>query len=188
MFFIMVLYTTFMLIYQLNNMSLRIPSNQIINKYAVEGKYMFKETQLGYTGYYYEWKGKKYAGEKFNISNPEIIEINPSNLNNLLQKESTYMYGVISKVNLNPISISTFYFDKDTMDNQYRYFTLIKNKNLIKEINKETFEQIKNNPLYSSVSIFYKNGFDDNELERANKVIPGLKTFLNSGYVPGISD
>jgi hypothetical protein len=62
------------------------------------------------------------------------------------------------------------------------------NDNIIKEINEDTFNQIKANPMYVSVSLYYQSNFNENELNKAEEKIPGLKTYINSTYAPGVTD
>ena len=172
-------------------MGLRIPLNQsVTSKYTTGGEYIIESTYNEYKGYYYELNGKIFAGKEFNVNAPILVKLEKDKLNPLLLNSSTFVYGKVSGVNLNNQEPNSYYFNSDTTDNTLRYF-ISKNtvKPLsIKEINIDTFEQFKNNVLYTSVSIYYQGGFNDEELNKAEQILPGIKTYLNTNYVPGIDD
>lgn len=150
---------------------------------------MFADTQNEYMGYYYEFNGKLFAGKEFNISNPEILKINPNNYNKLLGNPLTYVYGIISGNKISSLSnIPSYYFNKDTTNNVFRYFTKKINNNIIKEINEDTFKRIQNDSLYISVSLFYNSNFNENDLKAAEKRIPGITEYINTTYSPGATD
>jgi hypothetical protein len=93
----------------------------------------------------------------------------------------------LSKVKLTDQKIPSFFFKYES---NIRYFTAKFNaKSLIKEINEETFNQIKDNPLYISLPLSYDGGFNDNELNEAENKIPGIKLFINTSYTnPSIEE
>jgi hypothetical protein len=170
-------------------MAIRIPSNITVKSQYTAGKqYMYESTQREYQGYYYEMNGKIFAGKEFSSNAPTLLKITPNNINSLLTSAATYVYGKITGTKI-PISIpSSYYFNPDTTDNIFRYFTKKMNDNIIKEINEDTFNQIKANPMYVSVSLYYQSNFNENELNKAEEKIPGLKTYINSTYTPGVTD
>jgi hypothetical protein len=149
---------------------------------------MFKSTYREYQGYYYKSDGNIYAGKKFDINAPVLIEINSNSVNSLLTNPSTYVYGAVSGVVLNNQEPSSYYFNTDTTNNVDRYFISKFNNNIIKEINQDTYNQFKNDPLYASVSLYYQNNFNESDLNAAEQVIPGLKTYISSTYTPGAND
>ena len=170
-------------------MGLRIPSNKVVNsQYTSGGEYMFESTYRDYQGYYYESNGNKYAGKEFNANAPLLIKINSSNVNTLLTNPSTYVYGAVSGIILNNQEPSSYYFNADTTNNVDRYFISKHNNNIIKEIDQNTYGQFKNDSLYSSVSLYYQNTFKESDLNAAEQVIPGLKTYISSTYTPGAND
>ena len=160
---------------------MRIPANIITeNKYTIGKEYIDKKTHKLYQGYYYELNNKFFAGKEFNNNAPELIKIKSSQVNNLLLQAATYIFGSLSKVKLNDQKIPSFFFKYES---NIRYFTAkFNSKSLIKEISKETFDQIQNDPLYLSVFLSYDGGFSDRELNEAEKKIPGIKTFVNTSY------
>jgi hypothetical protein len=171
-------------------MALRIPSNQIVkSKYTIGKEYMFESTYREYQGYYYELNGKLFAGKEFNNNAPVLVKINSLNNTNLLQTNpSTFVYGIISGIKLDNTKINSYYFNVDTTDNVFRYFIKKVNENIIKEINEDTFNQIQSNPIYLSVSLYYQSGFNENDLNNADKKISGLKEYINTTYAPGVTD
>jgi hypothetical protein len=172
-------------------MGLRIPLNQsVTSKYTAGKEYIIESTYKEYKGYYYELNGKLFAGKEFNVNAPVLVKLEKDKLNPLLLNPSTFVYGKISGINLNNQEPPPYYFNSDTTDNTLRYFI---SKNAIKplsikEINKDTFEQFKDNVLYTSVSIYYQGGFTEDNLNKAEQTLPGIKAYLSSNYVPGIND
>lgn len=164
-------------------MGIRIPSNQIItSKYTSGKEYMFESTYREYQGYYYETNNKTFAGKEFDIDAPTLIPINSTNVNTLLTRAATYVYGKVSNVNIGKISnIKSHIFQ---YEDNIRYFTYQINKKLIKEVNKDSFGSISQNPIYKTISLSYIGGFDDGEVERAELIIPGIKIFTDTLYVP----
>lgn len=162
-------------------MGIRIPQNQIISKYTSGKEYMLIKTQNEYQGYYYELNNKVFAGKTFDPNNPEIIKIKSDKFNKLLSRASTYVYGAISGTKIDSRKITPHFFNYDS---DVRYFSYQNNANLIKEINKDTFDSFKSNSLYVVISLSYKGGFNDQELNEAEKKIPGIRTFINNSYTP----
>jgi hypothetical protein len=163
-------------------MSLKIPQNQIVkSKYTSGHEYVFSSTYKLYQGYYYEMNGKIFAGKEFNINNPELVSIKSTIINTLLTKASTYVYGKISK-NIIPTSVPKPHFFQ--YDSEVRYYSYQTNQNLIKEINEASFNDIQSNPLYKTVFLSFKGGFNKDELAVAEKTIPGITTFTETSYMP----
>lgn len=163
-------------------MALRIPQNQIVtSKYTSGKEFMFNKTYREYIGYYYELNEKLFAGKEFNSTAPELIRINSSKVNSLLTHPTTYIYGKISGIKLNNSTISSFIY---RYDSNIRYFSYQINRNLIKEIDKDTFSNFKlnPNPIYKIISLNYIGGFNDNELKEAEKIIPGITMYINNTY------
>jgi hypothetical protein len=169
-------------------MAIRIPSNITVKSQYTAGKqYMYESTQREYQGYYYEMNGKIFAGKEFNSNAPTLLKITPNNINSLLATAATYVYGKITGTklpsNTQPPSF-LFQYDSET-----RYYSYQINKKLIKEIDKNTFNTFKLNPLYKVISLSYKDGFNKTELEKVEKDIPGITTFVESSYTnPQIED
>jgi len=175
-------------------MAIRIPQNQIQYKYTAGKEYMYKDTYREYQGPYYELNNQLFAGNEFNSNAPILIPTpvvgsNTANgLNSLLTKASTYVYGKISNVQIPNTEITSYYFNVDTTDNVFRYFTKKINENIIKEINEDNFNLIKSNSLYISIRLYYQSNFNENELNEAEKIMSGIKEYINTTYAPGVTD
>lgn len=156
---------------------MKIPANIIKYNYTSGNEYVYILDYKYYQGYYYEINNKFFAGKEFNINSPELVKITNNNANTLLTQASTYVYGFLSKTKLNNNKPASFFYNEKEPN---RYFLSKVNitPTLIKEVNEETFKNFQNDPLYTSVSLSYKGGFNENELNEAEKQMPGLKTFL----------
>jgi hypothetical protein len=169
---------------------MKIPANIVVtSKYTEGGEYIIKSNYNNYQGHYYELSGKAYAGKEFNPEATELIKKQSPNINLLLTSAATFAYGKISKqtTNLQPEPTSYFYNSTPT---DFRYFITKLNvkPSVIKEIDKNTFEQYKDNPVYASVALSYPNKFVESEINKAETTIPGIKTYLSTTYTPGVTD
>lgn len=164
-------------------MGIRIPSNKIQNKYTSGGEFMFKETYREYTGHYYEMNGKSYAGKEFSSSSPELIKMNSPQVNRLLTNPATIIYGKVSNIKIPNSIVPSFVYQASKQTTRFvdRYFTQKSNvvPVIIKEINKETYNNVKNDPIYISIMIKWDNeGSNALTLKNAEKQMPGIKKFL----------
>jgi len=164
---------------------MRIPQNIITdNQYTAGKEFMYVSTYKEYIGYYYIINNKYFTGKTYNSnsSSLELISIkNNKNTNLLLTQASTYIYGLLSKKTLKEISTPKFNSipksDSDTdQEGIETYYTKQLNINpiLIKQIDYNTFQSLKSNILYETVSI----NPDYSNLDEAEKKMPGIKTFL----------
>jgi hypothetical protein len=166
-------------------MSVRIPSNQIVtSKYTAGNEFLIESTNAVYIGYYYELNNNLYSGKSYNEKAPKLIKI--KDRNTLRTNPSTLIYGLISGIKLNSTVPPSFIFQYNS---DTRYFSYQLNKKLIKEIDKDTFTNFQSNPLYTVVSLSYVGGFKDSELKEAEKIIPGITTYVNTSYInPSIEE
>lgn len=168
-------------------MAVRIPQNKIQYNYTSGKEYINEKTHEEYQGHYYKFNGKIFAGKEFNSNAPVLIPIPkdnrnvPLNFNKLLTQAATYVYGRISgkKISGN-IPLSFIY----NYESNIRYFTHHVNKKQIKEISKDTFDSLQNNPnpLYNTIKLNFISGFDELELTTAEQKIPGIREFVNTSY------
>lgn len=170
-------------------MTPKIPSNLTVTKYTIGGEYMYADTYKEYQGYYYEFGNKKYVGKEFSVSAPELIKINSDKISPLLNNPSTFVYGVISNVDLPRSNIFSIPFNSDD-ENVPRedingnplpsfYCRKINEKDIkIKEIDEKTFKSLQQNPIYQTTYVGYYNN-KTQSLEDAEKQLPGLKLFLS---------
>jgi hypothetical protein len=164
-------------------MGIRIPSNKIQSKYTSGNELMFKETYREYKGHYYEMNGNLYAGKEFSSTAPELMKINSPKVNRLLTNPATIVYGKVSNIKIPNSIIPSFIYQADKQTTRFvdRYFTKKTNvvPIVIKEISKETYNSVKNDPIYVSIMIRWDNeGSNTLTLENAEKQMSGIKKFL----------
>jgi hypothetical protein len=163
---------------------MKIPLTTIITgKYTIGKEYVILSSQAPYQGYYYELNNKTFAGKEFNTRAPEIIKITSSKFNPLLNNPSTATYAKLSKIKLSNPKVTSISFDR--FRKVSFYCSKINNPTLIKEINEETYNQIKLDPLYKTTYVgTYKNKYQT--IGEANTQIPGIETFiLSNSDFPG---
>jgi len=167
-------------------MRIRIPQNQIITgKYTIGKEYVILSSHTPYQGYYYELNNKTFAGKEFSTKAPEIIKIFSNKFNSLLSNSNTSVYAKISKIKLDNQTPSSIIYQNDL---NVRYFSYQVINKLIKEINKETFDRFKNNPLYIILELSYTSGFNEIELDQAELKAPGIKLFAQSSYTSPLTE
>lgn len=166
------------------------PSNTVASgKYTIGDKFVLANSGADYQGYYYEFQGKLFAGREFNIFAPQIIkkvetienedfeEGENENFRTRLFSSKTNKFPSIPLhkdefFGLDPINSSPY-------NDSFRFFAKKNGTNpiLIKEISRETFKSLQSNPLYQTLSIS-KNNINPTDLDRANKIMVGIKDFL----------
>lgn len=163
---------------------LKAPINQVVESQYTSGN-TFREvgTLKNYQGYYYEYNNKYFVGKTFDVNAAEL-EVIPKKPNPFLSNLASFAYGVAagvaaSKV-LNSKKPTSHIFQYDSNKRYYSY--AIKDQ-IIKEINKENFDVLQSDPLYTTISLSYEGGFNRIELDEAEKKIPGIKTFVENSYV-----
>ena len=168
-------------------MSLKIPLNQLVqSKYTSGDEYVFtRNTEIAYTGYYYETGGKIFAGKEFSPTSPELIRKTSIVKNTLIENPATSNYAKLSGmiINSTPIQSITFNPSKKDFDRGYitRYFAKkISSANVINiiEVNEETYMTLVKDPFYQSLKIDYKFNISFEELNLLDKQMLGLKTYL----------
>lgn len=170
---------------------MKVPSNIIVkSKYTSGGEYIIKSNYNNYQGYYYELNDKFYVGKTFDPVASELIKKSSPKTNLLLAAASTFVFGKLSKQILPSTTEPTSYFYNGTTPTEFRYFISKVNvkPTTIKEIDKNTFEQYKTNPIYTSVALSYPNKFIASEVDKAENIIPGIKAYLATTYTPGVTD
>lgn len=150
---------------------MRAPKNIAKVNYTTGEKYLDSNFNP-YVGYYCEVKGKAYPGKVYTgRSNPLILTTS-------LVKDN--------KINSYRFTANPDDFQKDHV---LRYFIKYINNIpiIIKEIDLTTYNAVKNDPLYQTIALKYQvseegstfNGlFDDEEIEQAERKMPGIKLYL----------
>jgi len=155
---------------------MRVPSNQILLNYTTGNEYIEVESNAFYQGYYYELNGKLYAGDSYNPKALEIVK--QKDANQLYDNKSTAIYSALSGVtsqSISPTKLTSLQSTARTSGTRFFARNLqYKGAILIKEIDQATYTSLQNNALYQTT---YIGG--DQGLDAAEKIMPGLKLFLN---------
>jgi hypothetical protein len=158
---------------------MRIPSNIIKTNYTAGKEYMYLSSNKEYQGYYYEINDRFYIGKEFKANSPEIIKIEI--INTLLAQASTYVYGLVSGIKSSQLSSPKFNslsktdLDTDTEGDETYYIKKLNvNPTIIKQINKKTFDELRQDPFHQVISLKP----DRSNLDQADKQMPGLKSFI----------
>lgn len=160
---------------------MRVPANIIEIKYTSGNEFVFLFNYKFYQGHYYEFNDKFFAGKEFNVNDPELVKANSKDINTSLTNPKTFVYGSLSNIKPNNKRPTSFIYKNE---GDVRYFTYNTTSKIIREINKKTYDDFKDDPYYISVALNYKGGFSNIELDEAESKIPGIKTFINTSYVP----
>lgn len=163
-------------------MALRIPQNQIIlGKYTSGNEYMFVANYNEYTGYFYEFNGKIYAGKEYSSDALEIIRLDSSKVNKLLINPNTSIYGRISGNSIPPKALFSS-ISSTSAEARVRYFAKKINTQpyLIKEIDEDTFNSLQTNPLYQVIKVNYSADMSDTELNLLETKMTGIKAYITS--------
>lgn len=150
---------------------MRAPKNIAKVNYTSGEKYL-DYNYNPYTGYYCEIRGKAYPGKIYTGLAKQLILAS-----SLVRDNKVNNYRFIANPND---------FQKEHV---LRYFIKYINAVpiVIKEIDFNTYNNFKNNPVYQVISLKYQvleegstfSGlFDDDEVEQANKKMPGVKLYL----------
>ena len=163
---------------------IRIPKNQIKeSKYTSGGEYIIESTNAPYQGYYYELNNVLYAGKVFDLKSPILIPI--KNRNTLFNKGiSTALFSAISGITSQTLQTPKFNSIPNTIysppgDTTPKFYCKKVNEKptIIKEINEDTYNSLKLNPLYQTTYTGVYNN-KNQSIEEANKQMPGITTFL----------
>jgi len=177
-----------------------IPESQIIsNQIAKPGEFVYSDSGIPYVGSYHIINGKAFAGavlNTFEVSIPldqpptnvmaSIVNIagfgtaayamakqNINNAKNLIEKFIPSSQVQISSEGSTPRTGKSTFTQKSNDPN-----------NIIKEIkndssNNELILSLKKDPLYKLVEIDFNSPTTTQQIEEGDKIIPGLKTFVN---------
>lgn len=166
-------------------MSIKIPKNQLVKtQYTSGNEYVFvRNTEIMYTGYYYETGGKIFAGKEFSPTSPELIKKTSVTKNTLIENPETANYARLSGmvINSTPLKSVVFNPSKENINNgMVRYFAkkVISNVIDITEINEEAFIALAKDPFYQTIKINYTFDRVTEGLNEFDRQMPGLKEYL----------
>ena len=168
-------------------MASKIPLNAITIKYTSGKEFVNIKTNAPYTGNYYNFNNKIYAGKEYNPADSELVKIQDSN--KLLNNPQTVIFSLISGISsqqLQKPSITSIpNKGKGITSDTPRFFcrNITQKDIIIKEIDETTYNSLKTNPLYQTTSVIfspspgYERGLPSN-LEQAEKELPSITIFL----------
>jgi hypothetical protein len=167
---------------------MKVPKNIIqTGKYTSGREFVEEKTNKPYQGYYYELNGFLYTGREYSIDAIKIIKI--ENQNQLYNSSNTALFSLVSGITSqqlssppinsinkhNPIGISFTPLNKKP---QFFVQKINVNPIIIKEVDEKSYISVRGNPLYKTTFIGIYDGVDQN-LDKAETQLPGLKTFLS---------
>jgi len=173
---------------------MRVPSNLIkTGQYTIGQEFINTADNKEYQGYYYEINNKYFVGKEFNSKAPELKKID-SNYFTLYNVDKEY--SRVAKINPQLIQAPKTIHNPDMSNKDYKgedfltYYAKKINSSpiLIREINKETYLNLQNNSIWQVISLVTTQGdggISIEEINKADKEMPGIKTWLlSSGIGP----
>ena len=159
---------------------MRAPKNIAKVNYTSGEKYL-DSNYNPYTGYYCEVKGKAYPGKVYTGRSKQLILASSLVENN---KVNGYYFNINDVIPEEDEEGNISTDEKFVLRYFIKYIHTI--PVYIKEINIDTYNSVKNNPLYQTVILncdvtgaFRKGGtFNIDEVEQADKKMPGIKLYL----------
>jgi hypothetical protein len=173
---------------------MRVPKNIIqVGKYTSGNEFVEEKTNKPYQGHYYELNGSLYTGIEYSMNAVKIIK--KQDQNQLYNGSNTALFSLISGITSQQLavpsinSISNSKRDdlppinqsaSPTPPTSTQFFIQKINVNpiIIKEVDEKSYISVRGNPLYKTTFIGVYNGVDQN-LDKAEAQMPGLKTFLS---------
>ena len=171
----------------------RVPKNRVKTGKHTEGnEYVIASSGVEYKGYYYEENGIAYAGKDSTIYQTKILlELAPVNFMADIALTTGFFTDAYNFAKSNLETAKTI-ADKvfpskpiqQSSDNpKFGTHNYIQknNENIIKEIDSSDpmFPKFKKDPTYQVVSINFNSMDIEQQIEEGEKIIPGLKTFVN---------
>jgi hypothetical protein len=131
-------------------MPLQLPLNQSVkSQYTSGDEYAFiRNTEIAYTGYYYETGGKTFAGKEFSPVAQELIKKISITKNTLIENPLTTDYARLSGMIVNSIPLKSIIFNPSK--GMMRYFAKKVSSSFINiiEIDEETYITLTKDPFY----------------------------------------
>jgi hypothetical protein len=170
----------------------RIPKNQIItNQQAVFNEFVYVDSGLAFSGSYHIINGKTYAGaNEKTYAQPVLIERPQSNalanvINNVGLGSAAYNLALRNKTtarNLSSISLHPHIVRMNSplkIGVSYYFQKLNDSNHIIKKISYEEGYHLAKDPNNKVILIDFSADNLDEQLTQAEKIIPGITTFVN---------
>ena len=167
---------------------MRFPKNQLKeNQYTSGGEFINPTTNSVYSGFYWEDNGRYFIGKILDFNATEIKKITSGAIKrlNVFNSLPSSVHGVLSNNAITFLANSTSTpagIPPNSNKGAIRYFVKQTNSTpiLIREVNQDTFKQIRSNPIYQTIAIKRENIYvGSNELDTAEAIFPGIKGFLS---------
>jgi len=167
---------------------MRFPKNQLKeNQYTSGGEFINPTTNSVYSGFYWENNGRYFIGKTLDFTSTEIKKITSGAIKrlNVFNSLPSSVHGVLSSNSVTFLANSTSIpagIPSNSNKGAIRYFVKQTNSTpiLIREVNQDTFKQIRSNPIYQTIAIKRENIYvGSNELDTAEAIFPGIKGFLS---------
>jgi hypothetical protein len=167
---------------------MRFPKNQLKeNQYTSGGEFINPTTNSVYSGFYWEDNGRYFIGKILDFNATEIKKITSGAIKrlNVFNSLPSSVHGVLSNNAITFLANSTSTpagIPPNSNKGEIRYFIKQTNSTpiLIREVNQDTFKQIRSNPIYQTIAIKRENIYvGSNELDTAEAIFPGIKGFLS---------
>jgi hypothetical protein len=160
---------------------MRYPKNQLKeNLYTPGGEFIDTSNNRVYSGYYWEINGRYFIGKTASNNAVELKKTSPEEIQKT-QLNRTEGINYVSKGTVISSNTKVSGIPLNTSTSNIRYFSKQINlvPTIIKEISKDTFDMIKNNAIYQTISLeadlIYLNS---PTLDVAEKNFSGIKAFL----------
>lgn len=165
---------------------MRYPKNQLKeNLHTPGGEFIDTSNNRVYSGYYWEINGRYFIGKTASNNAIELKKASPEEIQKAqLNKTEGINYaskGTVLSSNTKVSSIPV-----NTSTSNIRYFSKQINitPTIIKEISKDTFDSIKNNAIYQTISLEADSIYlNSPALDVAERNFPGIKAFLDLDVV-----
>ena len=169
----------------------RVPKSQIQeNLTAKDGEFVYPPSGLPYTGKYHLIQGKAYAGANQSTFNPPVkLDIPSSNIMAYVIGTAgfaTAAYAVAQKNTDMAKGLYDQYKPQQTIQSSskkagiHTYFQKSNDPNkIIKEISENDVHQLKQDPINKIVTIDFSSPDYSEQLQIAEKTIPGISIFVN---------
>ena len=169
----------------------RVPKSQIQeNLTAKDGEFVYPSSGLPYTGKYHIIQGKTYAGATQSTFNPPVkLDVPSSNIMAYVIGAAGFATAAYAVAQKN-VNMAKGLYDqykpqqtiqsssKKTGIHNYLQKSTDPNK-VIKEISANDVYQLKQDPINKIVTIDFSSNESFEQLEAAEKIIPGITTFVN---------
>jgi len=156
---------------------MKVPKNKIkTGKYTSGGEFVELLSNKSYQGYYFGLNNKFYIGREYSSDAIELVRVQQQN-QLYSQGQSTALFSFLSGITSQVLSSPRVPGIPPQLNdtNTTRYFSQQINVKpiIIKEITKEVYDSLQENPLYKTTFVG-----PSQDINQAEKQIPGLKSFL----------